>query len=51
MGSMVVVVDVPDAEGVAALIFGDPAAGVEELFGDDPVVPSSQPIEEGRPDP
>jgi hypothetical protein len=39
VGSVVVVVDVPNAEGFAPLIFGQPGTGVEKLFGKDPVVP------------
>lgn len=38
MGPAVVVVDVPDAKGFAALVFGGPHAGVEEFRGQDPVV-------------
>ena len=36
--STIVVVDVPDSDGVGALLFGGPGAGVEELFGEDSVV-------------
>src|SRR3954462_11443617 len=35
---MVVVVDVPDGQSLGAVFFAGPDEGVEELFGQDPVV-------------
>src|SRR5690606_3013352 len=35
---MVVVVDVPDLQGLAALQLGGPDAGVEEFLGQDPLI-------------
>ncbi|GAB2679502.1 hypothetical protein GCM10009743_64650 [Kribbella swartbergensis] len=32
------VVDVPDGEGLRALLFAGPGAGVEEFFGEDAIV-------------
>jgi hypothetical protein len=35
---MVVVVDVPDVDRVGSLLLAGPGVGIEELFGQDPLV-------------
>lgn len=44
MWPLIVVVGVPDAEGVCSLLLGDPLAGVEEFLGQDPVIAFDFPV-------
>jgi len=44
VGSVEVVVDVPDLQGGCAFVFGGPFVGVEELFNEDPVVALDFPV-------